>query len=144
MIAVEPNVTLTSIATVSDVLGVKADGVTPCRFVGIPDGMGAFDNNDGTITVLINHEIRSTQSVIREHRAIGSFVSQRVIDKTTLAVRGAQDAIKSVQRWNDATDSFTPPPSRSGGCARPTTGSIPWAPSIPRTTSPMARRTGAS
>ena len=27
------------------------------RMVGIPDGLGAFDNGDRTITVLMNHEI---------------------------------------------------------------------------------------
>ena len=28
------------------------------KLVGIPDGMGAFDNGDGTFTVLVNHETR--------------------------------------------------------------------------------------
>jgi Ca2+-binding RTX toxin-like protein len=106
LVASEPNVTITSIATVGDVIGTKADGITPYRFVGIPDGMGAFDNNDGTITVLINHELRPDRGIVREHGAIGSFVSQLTIDKTTLAVTAAEDAIKSVQLWDDATEAF--------------------------------------
>ncbi len=28
--------------------------------VGIPDGLGAFDNHDGTFTVLMNHELGNT------------------------------------------------------------------------------------
>ncbi|WP_091754379.1 hypothetical protein [Methylobacterium sp. ap11] len=51
------NVDFTSLLSVGDTVpgSVKADG-TPWRFVGIPDGIGAFDNGDGTATVLVNHE----------------------------------------------------------------------------------------
>jgi hypothetical protein len=59
LLADEPNVTIISIATVGDVIGTKSDG-TPYRFVGIPDGLGAYDNGDGTISVLINHELLGT------------------------------------------------------------------------------------
>jgi hypothetical protein len=106
LIANEPNVTITSIATVGDVLDTKSDGITPYRFVGIPDGMGAYDNGDGTITVLINHELRPDVGVVREHGATGAFVSRLVIDKTTLAVLDASDAINTVKLWDDATESF--------------------------------------
>src|SRR5262245_19048574 len=54
-----PGVVTKSIITVGDAVNFKADGVTPYRFVGIPDGLGAFDNGDGTFTVLCNHEIAS-------------------------------------------------------------------------------------
>ena len=102
----EPNVRFTSIVSVGDATGFKADGVTPYRMVGIPDGLGAIDNGDGTITVLMNHEIGSTQGVVREHGSIGSFVSQYTIDKTTLAVTGAEDAIKTVKLFDATTDTF--------------------------------------
>ena len=59
------------------------DGVDGYRMAGIPDGLGAFDNGDGTFTVLINHEIRDTLGVARAHGATGSFVSEWVFDKTT-------------------------------------------------------------
>ena len=41
--------------------------------VGIPDGLGAFDNGDGTFTVLMNHELGNTQGVRarpRIHRVV--------------------------------------------------------------------------
>ena len=41
LLAAEPNVRFTSILTVGDQVGLKADGVTPWRMVGIPDGLGA-------------------------------------------------------------------------------------------------------
>jgi hypothetical protein len=37
--------------------------------VGISDGLGAFDNGDGTFTVLMNHEIANTLGVTRAHGA---------------------------------------------------------------------------
>ncbi len=105
-LAIEPNVTITSIATVGDVLDTKSDGITPYRFVGLPDGLGAYDNGDGTITVLVNHEIRPDFGAVREHGATGAFVSRLVIDKTSLAVLDASDAITTVKLWDDVTESF--------------------------------------
>ncbi len=108
----EPNVTITTIATVGDVLGTKSDGITPYRFVGIPDGLGAFDNGDGTVSVLINHELLGTiynlsggivangVGIERDHGGEGSFVSKLIIDKATLAVVGASDAITQVRLWD--------------------------------------------
>lgn len=55
-----PGVDFTSILTVGDSVNDKSDG-TPYVMVGLPDGLGAFDNNDGTITILMDHELRDTQ-----------------------------------------------------------------------------------
>jgi Ca2+-binding RTX toxin-like protein len=106
IVASEPNVRFVSILTVGDSPDLKADGVTPWKMVGIPDGLGAFDNGDGTITVLMNHEISNTQGVVREHGSIGSFVSRLVIDKDTLEVTSAGDLAKAVHLFNAATGQF--------------------------------------
>ena len=53
---------------------------------GIPDGLGAYDNGNGTFTLLMNHEINNTLGITRAHGAIGAYVSEWVIDKTTLQV----------------------------------------------------------
>ena len=45
-----PNVKTTSIFTTGDIIHGYS-------MVGIPDGLGAFDNGNGTFTVLMNHEI---------------------------------------------------------------------------------------
>lgn len=105
LLGTEPNVRFTSIATVGDVLDTKGDG-SAYRMVGIPDGLGAYDNGDGTFTLLMNHELGSNVGVVRDHGAIGAFVSQWTIDKTTLQVVGVKDAISTVQLWDDATESF--------------------------------------
>lgn len=96
----EPNVRFVSIATSGDSL--PSDGV----FGGTPDGIGAFDNGNGTITVLVNHEFVTTAGIVRDHGSTGSYVDRIVVDKATLAVVSADDLIQNVQLWNDATDSY--------------------------------------
>ena len=84
-----PGVTTTSVLTVGDAVGGY-------RMVGIPDGLGAYDNGDGTFTVLMNHELPSTAGVVRAHGGKGAFVSKWVIDKATLQVRSGADLIRRV------------------------------------------------
>jgi secreted PhoX family phosphatase len=85
--------TTTSILTVGDLIGGY-------DMVGIPDGMGAYDNNDGTFTLLMDHELGTTAGVVRDHGFIGSFVSKWVINKSNLCVVSGEDLIQSVLDWN--------------------------------------------
>lgn len=114
LVAIEPNVTITSIATVGDILDTKPDGITPFRLVGIPDGMGAYDNGDGTVTVLVNHELRADVGTLRDHGSTGAFISRLVIDKATLAVTEASDAITTVKLWDDASQTYVANPYAIG------------------------------
>jgi Ca2+-binding RTX toxin-like protein len=68
----------------------------PWRMVGIPDGLGAFDNGDGTMTVLMNHELGATSGAVREHGSTGAFVSRLVVDLDTLEVVSAGDLSQDV------------------------------------------------
>jgi hypothetical protein len=67
---------------------------------GIPDGLGAYDNGDGTITVLMNHEIPADASgplgVVRAHGGKGAYVSSWIINKKTLEVVSGADLMKKV------------------------------------------------
>src|SRR5262249_27772909 len=72
------------------------DSVGGYRMVGIPDGLGAFDNGDGTFTVLMNHELTSADGATRAHGGTGAFVSEWVFDKNTLQVISGQDLIQTV------------------------------------------------
>jgi serralysin len=108
ILAYEPNVRFTSIATVGDVIGTKPNE-SPYRMVGIPDGLGSWDNGDGTITVVMNHELQATAGIVRAHGATGAFVSQLVINKATLVVESAKDAITTVLLWDDLTSAFATP-----------------------------------
>ena len=102
LVPTQTSVTFTSILTVGDSVNNKPDNITPYRMVGIPDGTGAFDNGDGTFTVLMNHELGSGVGVVREHGAIGSFVSKWIINKNNLSVVSGADLIKDVKIWNGA------------------------------------------
>jgi len=96
----EPNVRFTSIVTSGDAL--PSDGV----FGGIPDGLGAFDNGDGTFTLLVNHEFGSTAGLTRDHGGTGAYVDRLVIDKSTLEVVAADDLIKTVMLWDTGSSSY--------------------------------------
>jgi hypothetical protein len=95
--AIASGVEFTSILTAGD---AARNGY---RMSGIPDGLGAYDNGDGTITVLMNHEIDNANGAVRVHGAKGAFVSEWVINKRTLRVISGNDLIKNVYGWNAAT-----------------------------------------
>lgn len=82
------------------------DSVNGYKMAGIPDGLGAFDNGDGTFTVLMNHEIPSGQGVARAHGGNGAFVSEWVFDKTTLQVLSGKDLIHDVWLYDSASHSY--------------------------------------
>ncbi len=98
-----PDVITRSIFTVDNTGANPDDQVGGYGMVGIPDGLGAFDNGNGTFTVLMNHEIGSTAGVARAHGNAGSFVSKWTIDKNTLAVTGGSDLIQNFNLWNGAS-----------------------------------------
>jgi hypothetical protein len=86
------------------------DSVNGYKMAGIPDGLGAFDNGDGTFTVLMNQEIGASGSTplgaVRAHGAAGAFVSEWVFDKTTLEVKSGHDLIQHVFTYDVATSSY--------------------------------------
>jgi hypothetical protein len=83
-------VTLTSVISSGDYVGGY-------RMAGTPDGLGAFDNGDGTFTVLMNHEFGAGVSVPRSHgNTSGAFISRWVIDKNTLKVISGRDQITNL------------------------------------------------
>ena len=65
------------------------------RFNGIPDGIGVTDNGDGTLRVLVNHELGNTAGDVRAHGSKGAYVSDLTIDKATLAVISGKDFLAS-------------------------------------------------
>ena len=103
--ASQSNVQFRAIISAGDIAGTKADG-TPWRMVGVPDGLGVFDNGNGTVTVLMNHEIANTVGITRDHGAKGAFVSQLIIDKATLGVVSASDAASKEYLWNSTTKAY--------------------------------------
>jgi hypothetical protein len=108
-LAVESTAFLTasvgSAATFTEILTVGEGGTVPGSEVmcGIPDGLGAYDNGDGTFTLLMTHELGNTVGKVRAHGNKGAFVSKLVINKTTLAVQSVADlnaTATSINLWN--------------------------------------------
>ncbi|MEI8021591.1 MAG: hypothetical protein WCH39_25500 [Schlesneria sp.] len=103
--AVVPGIDVISVLT-TDNTGSTPDDTVPkvgggtYGLGGIPDGLGAFDNGDGTFTLLVNQEIGNTLGVVHDHGAIGAYISRFVIDKNTLAVNSGEDLMKSVYGWD--------------------------------------------
>ena len=95
LLPTQPGVKLTSLFTVGDSVGVDN-----YKMAGLGDGLGAFDNNNGTFTLLMNHELANNKGVVRAHGAIGAFVSKWVINKSDLSVVSGADLIKNVYGWN--------------------------------------------
>ena len=94
-----PGWSSTSILTVGDAIGGY-------QMVGIPDGLGAFDNSNGTMTVLANHELGNTSGTVRGSGAIGAFVSKWVINTSTWQVISGGDLVTSAANqmmWNGTT-----------------------------------------
>lgn len=91
-----PNATMTSILTVTETVGGY-------MLAGLGDGLGAYDNGNGTFTLLMNHEMGTTSGTIHAHGETGAFVSKWVINKSNLSVVSGQDLIQNVYLWTGTT-----------------------------------------
>lgn len=103
-----PGVKVRAILTVGDAAALKPDG-TPYRMVGIPDGLGGFDNGDGTFTLLSNHELGQDNGIARAHGGTGAFVSRWRVRSSDLAVLSGEDLIQSHALWNAALGAYNAP-----------------------------------
>ena len=83
-------VQIKSLLTVND---LPTGGTTLYQMVGIPDGLGAFPDGSGKITLVSNHELTNVQGVARANGQIGAFVSRYTIDPTTDDVTDGADLI---------------------------------------------------
>ncbi len=97
--SVIPGVQFTSMLSANDSIGGY-------KMVGIPDGLGAFDNNNGTFTLLMNHELTNTVGVVRAHGSKGAFVSKWIINKSNLAVLSGSDLMQNVKLWDPLTSTY--------------------------------------
>ena len=88
-----PNAKFTSILTAGDAIGGY-------KMAGLGDGLGAYDNDNGTFSLLMNHEMNDAEGVIRAHGQKGAFVSKWIINKSDLSVVSGSDLIQTSKLWN--------------------------------------------
>ncbi|HEY3493425.1 MAG TPA: hypothetical protein VGK73_02015 [Polyangiaceae bacterium] len=105
VVPVAAGVVTVPLLTVGESVNDKPDG-SPYRMVGIPDGLGAFDNGDGTFTLLSNHELGNTSGVARAHGGKGSFVSKWTMCGGSGKVQHGEDLIEQVFLWDNATRAY--------------------------------------
>lgn len=87
---------LTSVATgweVRPILTVGQAATNGYAMVGVPDGLGAFANSDGSFSLLMNHELAADKGAVRVHGQKGAFVSRWLIDVESLQVRSGADLV---------------------------------------------------
>lgn len=84
------------------------DKVNGYMMAGLPDGLGAYNNDgDTTFTLLMNHEFGSaTTGATHAWGSKGAFVSKWVIRKSDLTVLSGQDMTNAVNLWNPLTSSY--------------------------------------
>ncbi len=96
VLPVADGVHIRSLLTVNDA-SAASNGY---ELVGLPDGMGAFQQGSNLV-LLVSHEARDTQGIVRRHGETGAFVSRWVIDPKTGRVKNGSDLINpGVQFWD--------------------------------------------
>ena len=122
MISANSAVSLNPIATTGDVIAG-----TVIR--GIPDGMGAFDNGRGGITLLSNHEVSTTDKIaLRSKSETGQWgvsITAMNYSPTSKTVTSASPLFHDIQYWNYKTGKYqdTPIGGEATGAAA---GSFGW------------------
>lgn len=97
-----PGVSTTSILTVGDSVGGY-------RMVGIPDGLGVWEEDKKSFNLVSNHELGKALGVSRAHGSPGAFVSRWRIERNTLKVLSGRDHLtgsNDLLTWNGG--SYTP------------------------------------
>jgi secreted PhoX family phosphatase len=103
----------TAAATITPIL-TTGDSNGKVTFAGTPDGMGAYKNSKGTVTLLVNHEFSSSDEIVarttRAYGGFGAFVSKVTYDPTSKTVTNVEEAIKEIKWYNydDATYGDSP------------------------------------
>jgi hypothetical protein len=107
--------TISGVSTTS--ILTTGDSVGGYRMVGIPDGMGAWKDDDDhghrhgkhhgwnrrTFNLVNNHELGKDAGVVRAHGSTGSFVARWLVDSRTLKVLSGRDhmtAPNDLSTWN--------------------------------------------
>jgi hypothetical protein len=101
VLPVAPGARTASLLTVGDSVGGY-------EMVGIPDGLGAYRDDGGHLTLLMNHELQSGVGTVRRHGQTGAFVSEWSIDRRSFAVEAGRDLINpGVQFWDYAAGAYS-------------------------------------
>jgi len=111
------------------VIATTGDSVTGTVIRGIPDGMGAYDNGRGGISLLSVHEISTSAALALKSKSTtapwSSSITKFTVSKTTKAVTKVEDFIKKINFYNYTTGKYqeTPAGTAPAGSAA---GTFDW------------------
>lgn len=96
-------------------------------WAGTPDGMGAYKNAKGSVSILINHELTAADEVVarttRAYGGYGAFISKVTYDPTTSKVTAVEEAIKSISWYDYDAGVYGDSPVGPAGLPADTSGS---------------------
>ena len=91
-------------ATVNQILASGDSVAGSDKWQGIPDGMGAVKNPDGTVSVFVNHELSANDPFVgkleRAYGGYGSTISKVTTNAAGTAVTKIESAIKKVSYYD--------------------------------------------
>jgi hypothetical protein len=105
LIPTTPGVVVKALFTAGDTVDGEPGG-PPYRMAGVPDGLGAFDNGDGTFTLLSNHGIPPAGGIVRAHGSQGAFVSRWTVRKSDLSFVAGKDLIRDVLLFSPGAGAY--------------------------------------
>jgi hypothetical protein len=95
-------------------IATVGDAVTGTMLRGIPDGMGAYDNGRGGITLLSVHEVATNAAQSIKTKSLtgpwGTSITKFTVSKTTKAVTKVEDFIQKINFYNYTTGKYQDTP----------------------------------
>ena len=90
------------------VIATTGDTISNEILRGVPDGMGAMKNQDGTLTLLSNHEISTSADFAnkKDTGTWGSSISKMTFDPATKKITKMENWMKSMSYYNYATEKW--------------------------------------
>ena len=90
------------------VIATTGDKISNEVLRGVPDGMGAMKNADGTLTLLSNHEISTGADIAnkKDTGTWGSSISKMTFDPATKKITKMENWMKSMSYYNYATEKW--------------------------------------
>jgi hypothetical protein len=110
-------------------IATVGDAVTGTMVRGIPDGMGAYDNGRGGISLLSVHEVSTTAPLALKSKSAtapwGTSITKFTVSKNTKAVTRVENFMQKVNFYNYTTGKYQETPAGSAP-AGATAGYFDW------------------
>jgi hypothetical protein len=98
-----------------NVIATVGDSINGLIVRGIPDGMGAYDNGRGGITMLSTHEVSTTNPLALKAKSTtapwGTSITKFTVSKSSQRVTSARNFMQGIQFYNYTTGNYQATPT---------------------------------